>query len=325
MKQIMKWTAHNRIGQRHRMNDETLIMTLAKVLIASAWADGELTNDEVNCVKDLMFNLPELTSRQWAELNIYMDSPVGDDERARLIADLQDAVSNEQSRQLAIHMLDQLVQADGDITLQEREVVDETLAALVSTNVGLGGALSRFMRGRTTKRSAALADAPNREQYFDDYVHNRVYYRIQQREQESGETLDIPEEKLRMLTLAGGIMAQVARANPEVTSGEQDVMVDALQTHWDLPHGEAAFVAEVALSEPASQLDRYRLAREFADTLRHEDATRFLDVLFAVATADGAASTPEIEEIRQIAGSLKLFHKEFIDAKLKVRRDLREE
>ena len=40
------------------MRDETLILTLAKVLIASAWADGELTNDEVNCIKDLMFNLP---------------------------------------------------------------------------------------------------------------------------------------------------------------------------------------------------------------------------------------------------------------------------
>ena len=181
------------------------------------------------------------------------------------------------------------------------------------------------MRGRTAKRSSALADAPNREQYFDDYVHNRVYYRIQQQEQERGETLDIPEAKLRRLSLAGGVMAQVARANPQVTGGEQDVMVDALQTHWKLPHGEAAFVAEVAVSEPATQLDRYRLAREFSDTCSHEEAMQFVDVLFAIATADGQASEPEIEEIRQIAGSLKLFHKEFIDAKLHVPRELRAE
>jgi len=48
------------------MNDEKLIITLAKVLIAGAWADGELTNEEINCVKDLMFNLPELNATQWA-------------------------------------------------------------------------------------------------------------------------------------------------------------------------------------------------------------------------------------------------------------------
>jgi hypothetical protein len=41
-------------------------------------------------------------------------------------------------------------------------------------------------------------------------------------------------------------------------------------------------------------------------------------VLFAVATADGEASYDEIEEIRTIAGSLKLSHQDFIQAKLKI-------
>ena len=254
------------MGNQTAIRDETLIMTLAKVLIASAWADGELSNDEVNCVKDLMFNLPEVSATQWAELDMYMDSPVGEAERARLIAELENAVSSEQGRQLALTMLDEMVQSDGDVSADEQAVISEVRETLASSGAGLGGALSRLMRGRTAKRSSALADAPNREQYFDDYVHNRVYYRIQQQEQERGESLDIPEAKLRRLSLAGGVMAQVARANPQVTGGEQDVMVDALQTHWKLPHGEAAFVAEVAVSEPATQLDRYRLAREFSDT-----------------------------------------------------------
>ena len=313
------------MGNQTAVRDETLIMTLAKVLIASAWADGELTNDEINCVKDLMFNLPGMTATQWAVLDIYMDSPVGEAERARLIEQLEDAVSNEQGRQLALTMLDEMVQADGDVSPQEQHVVDEVKTALVSSHAGLGGALSRFMGGMTSKRSKALSTGPNREDYFDDYVHNRVYYRIQQHEAENGKTLDIPEAKLRRLSLAGGVMAQVAHADPQVTTDEQEVMIDTLQTHWNLPHGEAAFVAEVAVSEPANQLDRYRLAREFSDTCTQEEASQFVDVLFAIATADGQATRPEIEEIRQIAGSLKLYHKEFIDAKMKVPRDLRTE
>jgi hypothetical protein len=41
-------------------------------------------------------------------------------------------------------------------------------------------------------------------------------------------------------------------------------------------------------------------------------------VLFAIAAADGEACYEEIEEIRAIAQSLKLSHRQFIDAKLKI-------
>ena len=100
-----------------------------------------------------------------------------------------------------------------------------------------------------------------------------------------------------------------------MTDEERQVIVDALRQHWNLTNHEAEFVADVAISEPAMQLDRYRLAREFAGDLPHGDAVKFVDVLFAIATADGHASVPEIEEIRHISASLKLFNKEFIEAK----------
>jgi uncharacterized tellurite resistance protein B-like protein len=108
-----------------------------------------------------------------------------------------------------------------------------------------------------------------------------------------------------------------------LTEAEMGTMVDALQTHWHLTLEQAEFVAEVAVSESASLLDRYRLAREFADVCTRQERTEFLDVLFAVAVADGEASYAEIEEIRGIAGSLKLAHEDFIEAKLKIPRDRR--
>jgi tellurite resistance protein len=49
-----------------------------------------------------------------------------------------------------------------------------------------------------------------------------------------------------------------------------------------------------------------------------------VDALFAVAAADGGVSNDEIEEIRGISNSLKLTHKEFIDAKLRIPREIRE-
>jgi hypothetical protein len=79
------------------MSSENLIVSLAKVLIAAAWADGELNNEEVNIMKDLLYQLPTgsasgnsfYTAREWSEIEMYLDSPVPPEERARLIAELQ--------------------------------------------------------------------------------------------------------------------------------------------------------------------------------------------------------------------------------------------
>ena len=304
------------------MSRERLIMTLAKVLIAAAWADGELSHDEVNSMKDLLFYLPQLSARQWASLSMYIETPVGEAERGRLVEDLRRAIRTNRDKDLALSALDDMLRADGEATEQEEAAVLEVRAAIESADIGL---FSGLVKGMTGRRSQAVATAPNREVYLDDYVKNKVYYGIRRRLDMGEAELDLPDDTLRTLSMAGGIMAQIARVNPKVSDSELATMVKALQTYWHLTPEQSAFVAGVAISEDASQFDRYRLARDFASACTYEERAEFLDVLFAVAAADGTASYNEIEEIRQIAGSLKLPHKQFIEAKLKVSQDLREQ
>lgn len=302
------------------MSDEQLIMTLAKVLIAAAWADGTLTHDEINGMKDLLFRLPQLSARQWASLAMYIETPVDDAERARLVEELRNAIGSAQDKELALATLDEMIQADGQVTGDEEAVVAEIKAAIDAVDIGL---LSRLVKGMTSRRADAVVNAPNREDYFEDFINNKVYYGVRRRLDMGEVELDLPEDTLRTLSLAGGVMAQVARVNPQITDSEVATMVDALHEHWHLAPEQGAFVAEVAVSETATFLDRYRLAREFADACTSQERVEFLDVLFAVAAADGMASYDEIEEIRQIALSLKLSHKQFIDAKLKLPQEQR--
>jgi uncharacterized tellurite resistance protein B-like protein len=304
------------------MKDEQLILTLAKVLIAAAWADGDLDNDEVNSMKDLLYRVPDISARQWASLAIYMETPVEADERERLVAELQNAISSEADKSLALHTLDEMMAADGQVTEAERSVVESIKASIETVDIGM---LGSFMKTLTGRRVQAVADAPNRETYLDDYVLNKVYYGVRKRLDMGEGELDLPEDQLRRLGLVGGMMAQVARVNPQVTDGELAEMAGALQAHWHLEPEQAAFVTGVAVSETASLLDPYRLAREFATDCSYEERIEFLDVLFAVAAADGMAAYAEIEEIRQIAQSLKLAHSEFIDAKFKIPREKREQ
>jgi uncharacterized tellurite resistance protein B-like protein len=297
------------------MPKERLIMTLAKVLIAAAWADGELTHEEVNSMKDLLWRLPQLSARDWASLQIYIDSPVGDAERARLVAELQQAIRTAKDRDMVLNTLDDLMHADGEVTAEEEGVADEIRAAVESVDVSL---LSQLVKGMTARRTEAAAGAPNREEFLDDYLRNRVYYGIRRRLDMGAGALEVSDDVLRTLSLAGGLMAQIAQVKADVTDAEVEVMVDALEKYWHLSPEEAAFVVGVAISETAALMDPYRLARRFAEKCSYQERAEFLEVLFAVAAADGQASHDEIEEIRAIARSLKLAHEEFIAAKLKV-------
>jgi uncharacterized tellurite resistance protein B-like protein len=297
------------------MSDEHLVLTLAKVLLAAAWADGDLTHEEVNSMKDVLFRLPQLSARQWASLQMYIEAPVEDAERARLVDELRSAIATKEDRELALQMVDEMMRADGVVTEADERVAAEIRAAVESVDLGL---LGRLVKGATGQRTRAVANAPNREDYYEDFVKNKVYYGLRRRMDLGEAELSAGEGVLRTLSLAGGMMAQVARVNPEVSPAEQAAMAEALQTHWHLAPDEAAFVVDVALSESATLLDPYRLAWQFSEVCTPEERLAFLDVLFAVATADGEASYDEIEEIRTIARSLKLSHEEFIQAKLKV-------
>lgn len=303
-----------------------LTLTLAKVIIAAAWADGKLGNDELNSLKDLLFRLPKvaperelhLSGRDWNLLELYMDSPVGPEERARLVAELQDALRGPQDRALVISALEELIASDGTVKPEEQTVVAQIRLALEEVDLGIFAQMGRLMRGPVARRSAAVAAAPNREQYFEDFVRNKIYYTVRQRMHADGAALEVAEDDLRKLSLAGGLMARVAHVDEAVHEGERAAIVEALRRDWGLGDDAAALVVEVALAEVSASLDFFRLTREFSDATSEEERIRFLDVLFAVAAADGQISYEENEEIRRIALNINLTKSQFADAKQRV-------
>jgi uncharacterized tellurite resistance protein B-like protein len=300
-----------------------LIKALAKVIIAAAWTDGSITNDEHNSLKDLLFQLPGMNARDWAELEIYMDAPVGQEERNRLVADLQQALTSRKDRDLAIRTLEDLLHADGDISENEQAVFEEIKAALEDVNTSIFGQVQRLMSEPVERRTDIAAQAPNRELLLDDFIRNRIFYQLSRHMKNTGKVIRLPEATLRKLSLAGGLMARIAYVDHKVTEDEFDHMAKVMQDLFHLEADQAGFVAEVAVSTISKDLDYYRLSREFFEATTEEERIRFLDVLFAVAAADGIVTHAEMEEIRTVSTVLKLGHKPFIDAKLKIPRPQR--
>ena len=313
------------------MPNRDLIMTLAKVIIAAAWADNRLSPEEKSSLKDLLHHLPDtyssgnrrLSAQEWTILEMYMDSPIDDSERAALIEELRGALHTKEDRKLALEALDSVIRADGVVTPEEEEVVAQVEAALDDLNLGIFGRIGRLLEGPMVRRVSALEDAPNRERYFDDFVRNKVYYGVQRQLDSQGVALDIPGAKLRRLSAIGGLMARVAHIDQKVTDDEFAEMAHLLQSAMQIRRSEALFVAEVAISEVSAEMDFLRLVRELSKEITPDEGDRLLYLLFAVADADGFVSEEEIEEIYKISYNLNLSHRQFIAAKMRIPRDRR--
>jgi tellurite resistance protein len=308
------------------MSEREIILKLARVIIAVAWSDGEMSNDEVNCLKDLLFTLRQsgfddvlqISGQEWARLDMYIETPVDESERARLVADLQNALRSPEEKQFALDALQRMAEADGVISDSEKDAVAAISEAIESVEMGFLGGIQRVVGGAMQRRADAVAGAPNREAYFDDFIKNKVYYSVSQRLRDNDRELSISDEDLRRLSLVGGLMAKIAQLDRQVTEAEFESMINIIQNNWNLGLEEATFVTEVAVSSIDVTYDTFRMMREIATGASIKERQRVLLTLFAVANSDGDMSFDEIEEIRVIARGLDLSHKDFIDAKLKV-------
>ena len=305
------------------MPGERVIKSLAKVMVAAAWADGAITLDEINSLKDLLFHLPGMTAGDWAEIEIYVDSPVDPAERQRLLSDLQADLRSSTDKTLALQALDQMAQAGGGLSAPDQAEVEQIKTAIQGAQLGASRLMNKFMRARVRERTESLQEAPNRELFVDDFVKNKIYYSVSRRLSLDHLHIDNPETDLRKLCLAGGLLARVAYVDRQVSPAEFRSIQQALETSWGLPSLQAALVAEVAVSEMGKGLDHYRLTRQFFESTTGDERVRFLDALFAVTASDGQAADAEMEEIRTIANGLLLTHQQFIAAKLKLPRSLR--
>lgn len=308
------------------MSKHPLAIALAKVIIAAAWADGELANDEVNSLKNLLAELGQtvgsgemaLTMQDWAELDIYLYSPVGPDERRRLVEELAVGMRGPRDKALAFAALDQLVAADRVTTDAERRVVAEIRTSLERADAGPLASLGGMLRRNFGRLAASPSAGPNREQYLDEFLNNRVYYAVRVRLGKAPEEdLGIPAAEARTLALAGGILATLARIDEQVTDSERERIVAALEQGWGISHDRATLVAEAALTESIASLDPYTLTYTFSQSASVVERVRFLDALFAVAAADGEISSEESAAISRITSSIRLEQRHFVEAKRK--------
>ena len=300
------------------MVDTRFVLDLGKLLIAAAWADGELSNQEINALKELLFLLPEISGEEWMELELYMATPVSEDERQQLLARVLNGITISADKALVLQTLERLVHVDGVAKEAEASVVESLRQDVESKSTGFFAHLTKPLRLAISSRSGHYGTDGGRESRLEDYIKNAVYYQLVSEMKTRGIAISLPDQEIRKVCLAAGLMARVAWVDNAFCEQEQDSVTRALAEGWKLPNEEAKVIMEISHQRIMKGLDSVRLTKGFCECTTVSERKAFLTALFAIANTSQQTSSQEIEEIRSITKGLELSHQDFIDAKLTV-------
>jgi uncharacterized tellurite resistance protein B-like protein len=296
------------------MSRPTFALDLAKLVVAAAWADGEVHHEEVNTLKRLVLTIPEFTHADWHELDLYLDHPVSDDERDALLRNVVAHIGSEADKRLVLETLRRLVEADGVVTPEESEMLATVEAAVGEQPTGLLGALAGlFSRAGRSLRAGGRSRV--REDGLDDFLRNPVYYRLAH----EGPPPDIGDDALRVACLVAGLMAAAAHADRNIAEAEARLVAKGLAADWSLPLATARRVAELALERVHRGLDVFRLGNELRDLLGEDQRRHLMESLYRIGRADSGLSHEEELRLKEIGKCLGLSHRHIMSAKAATR------
>ena len=303
------------------MVDKSFVLELGKLLIGAAWADGKLSSTEVNGLKELLFQLPDISGEEWMELELYMVSPVSEEERQRLLHRVLGRMGSAEDKALALGTLEKLLSSEPSGGDQQTEVVQQLRNDLEEGSSGFLEHLRRPFRQILNLRGQRYTGEHDRESRLEDFIKNTIYFQVTMELRDRGITFDLPDAEIRKLCLAAGLMARVAGVDHVVDAVETMAMSAVLKRHWGLTEEQAQLVAEISHHRIFRGLDSVRLVKRFKELTTRTERQEFLHCLFEVANAAEQTSFEEIEEIRSIAKGMDLSHQDFLDAKLAIPRE----
>ena len=291
----------------------SLEFKLAKLLIAAAWADGDIHADEINVLKDLIFNLAGISGEDWQLLELYMDSPMSEEENNHLLEDLINTVTSLSDKLLVSNTLRELIEADGTVSKEEEEFINKVEEAMSGVRTDPISMIGGFLKKSLVFKGK---DTPKREKHFQDYVKNTVYYQLCHDDLQNKFAID--DSALRKLSLKAGFLAKVCYQDGKPDNEEVRTAQNILKELESISDDEAGILIDAGLKRVAKGLDYRHTCRNYFEITEYEERCEFIKVLFRVAAASNGSSHAEIEIIRDIATHLKIPRSKFIEAKLTV-------
>jgi len=290
-------------------------LTFLKVLTTVAWADGEVSQSELNILKSF-YRKFDLEKHELNELKPYLNAPISKKEKDLLYRQMIAELSTPAEKKEIVSALENMVQAHKRIKGEERQLVEQFSDWLEKTSF----TKRSFGRIRNFFQKTIFEHARDRNPDMEKYFKRRVLKKIELKNSHSEIISKLPEDKLYFLCLVGTLMASIAHVDNHLDPAEKKALKACLSEQFSLKGEELTLLYEVVEEQGRKDFDFHELISEINQLTTYNDRLHFMSSLFAVAAADGEIAHDEAEEIRRITKAMRIPHNVFIEAKVRARK-----
>ena len=137
----------------------------------------------------------------------------------------------------------------------------------------------------------------------------------------SKDSLKLDDKEINKAIGLGVLLRIVAEADKQLLPEEEDKVKDVLASHAKIPEEQIQIVLATIKQATEDRIDMWSFTNLFVRIL-NEEKIPIVENLFRVACADKDLDFDETETIRKMANLMMVSHRDFINAKIKVKREL---
>ena len=145
------------------------------------------------------------------------------------------------------------------------------------------------------------------KKFFEKHVHT-----------EPGVPETVSEHSLQVATAA--LLIEMMRADATISEGEQKTVRNRIQSKFRLTEEETEELLQLAEEEIWESTGYFEFTSLLNKGLPYDQKLKIIEYLWDVAFADSILDKHEEYMVRKIAHLIHVSHKDFIDAKLRVRK-----
>ncbi len=132
----------------------------------------------------------------------------------------------------------------------------------------------------------------------------------------------VSEHSLQIATAA--LLIEMMRADTEISRDEQNRITQTIRTKFQLTDAETTEILQLAEEKIWKSTGYFEFTSLLNKGLSHDQKIKVVEHLWDVAFADAILDKHEEYMVRKIAGLIHVSHKDFIETKLRVKKNLQQ-
>ncbi len=279
---------------------------LGKLLIAAAWSDGEINRAELNCLKSLVLQMPNITFEDWRKLKIYLAYPITGNEQESIVRDFVSHVYNGNHKKRALRAIIEIIEADGEVTVQEKAFAEEIEKAITKGFSSLLRTIKFFLFKSSILKERGWKNKSGRDRMIHEFFDNPIYFVFRKAILVEQLEVDYSKPYLQKVCLFAGILCWFAQEDEAISLDEEEKILDILISRCELNEKLAKCILKVASKINVSEMHLRDLVVTLRDSSTKQECDDFFQDTMKLVLIDDELSVTELECLRTVALYLEI-------------------